>query len=49
MFNICLLACEMVVSELFVLIDMIICFLEGPLVVMLNFGLPFNPLLLMTL
>ena len=49
MFYICSLACEMIVSELFVLIDMIIHFLEGPLVVILNFGLPFNPLLLMTL
>jgi len=49
MFNICSLAYEMIASELFVLIDMIICFLEGSFVVMLNFGLPFNPLLLMTL
>lgn len=39
----------MIFSELFVLMGMIICFLDGPLVVMLNLGLPFGPILLVTL
>ena len=40
----------MITSELFVLIEIIICFLEGPLVVPLIFSFPsFIPLLLVTL
>jgi len=48
-FDICLLACEMTVLELFVFMSIIICFLEEYLVVMLNFSLSFNPLLLVML
>ena len=48
-FNIYSLTCEKIASELFVFIGTIICFLNGLLIVMLNFGLPFNPLLFVIL
>ena len=35
----------MIVLELILLIGIMICFLEGPLVVILSFGLPFTLLL----
>ena len=44
-FNIYLLSYVIIVLELFVFIGTIICFLERPLVIMLSFGLSFNPLL----
>lgn len=49
MFDIWTLACNTIASKLFALIEMIICFLEGLLVVMLIFSLSFIPLLLVIL
>ena len=49
MFGMCLLACKIIALALFMLIGIIICFLERLLMVMLSFGLFFNSLLLVIL
>ena len=49
MLVICVFDCVIILSTLFNSIDMIICFLKRPLVIMFIFGLPFWLDLLMTL